>query len=1340
MENVVSTSFSTAMAPEYNVFPIPFTSPHDGGRSVEIDPSIVEASPFGWHDVDGAVGADFTVTRGNNVNAYEDGDNPGFQPDGGANLVFDFPFDPVYGAVQSEEAAITNLFYWNNIIHDILYLNGFDEASGNFQQNNYGNGGVPGDAVNAEAQDNSGSCNANFATPPDGFQPRMQMYTCGSRDGDFDNLVIVHEYGHGISNRLTGGGSNTDCLFNDEQMGEGWSDWYGTVFTIQPGDTGTDPVPVGNWLFEQDPNGPGIRDFPYSTDMSVDPRTYDYIKGTFGPHPLGSTWAAMLWELTWGLIDAHGFDPDIYNGNGGNNIAVALVTEGLKLQPCNPGFVDGRDAILAADMALYGGANQCIIWDAFAKRGLGFSADQGSSHSRTDGTEAFDTPSTTLATPAEPFCVVDSPVTLDGGSPAGGVYSGPGVTDNGDGITYTFDPAIAGIGLHTITFVATSTCGGGDTATSEIEVKSEFPEIICQDITISLDAGGQATIVPQDVVTNFLPSDGYTLDQSGTFNPEDISGTGTEVFLSDDDVSTDLPIGFDFVFYGNTYSTFKISSNGFLVFGNTSSGSGCCSGGNIPANDGINNMIAFAWDDLYPPGNGEVRYSTIGSAPNRILVMDFDAIPFCCNNTAKVTTQVKLFENSNRIEIHSTDVEGSPMTQGIENEFGTDGIAVPGRNSQTFAIANDFVAFVPNTGSFPDNCGNPVTVTLDIDSFDCSNLGENTVTATATDSMGNSASCTAIVTVESNLEVTFALDGASEFCVDQDSFTMLGGGLPEGGTYSGLGVIDNGDGQTFTFNPEVAGVGVHDITYTGGNSCGTTGSETISVEVQSAIPEIQCEDTTVFLDENGTATISWEQLLGIGAGAGSGVSTFYALNPFDSNNSIARFDYDVTNGGITVDSNYGYSTGSNRNFALDRDPGTGIVYYVGAITSSSPRNLFQLDLEDPTSPPVLITELQSVDGSTNAQSMAFSNDGRLFVLFQSGEINIYDIDTDTMSPFTTVPTGGSVGLGYNLDTDKLLYTQNNGPVTIYEIDTDSGIVTELFDFFTPGNRNDCSAQAVEYIGNDTIICSATTGCDILYTVNLTTQETSLIVQPSGLFPDVKALMLSSAVPVDNCSGEPLTFEVSQDTFGCSDIGENIVTVTATDGSGNTTQCQATVTVADTLAPTLDCKSTFEVTLDASGTAVVTIDDLLNSPVTDNCDTEPTVTLSRTTLDCSDLAVSNEVLITITATDENSNTETCLVTVTINDPQNVCLLSIEEPFFEDISLYPSPATGSFYVSSTEVGIENILVYNILGQNVLDKQFDGSLQEIEIDATSLANGMYMVIISSKEHSTIKKLIIE
>ena len=735
----------------YEVIAVPIESPYYGPRTTEMSPSNATASPFGWHDTDGVAGAEFTVTRGNNVNAYEDGDNPGFQPDGGATLDFTgFPFDQVYtNANQYESAAITNLFYWNNTFHDMLYIYGFDEVGGNFQENNYGNGAAGSDSVNAEAQDGSGTCNANMGTPPDGQNPRMQMYVCNDKDGDFDNLVIVHEYGHGVSNRLTGGPTNTSCLNNSEQMGEGWSDFYGVLMTIQAGDTGTDARGVGTYLFGQGAGGAGIRPFPYSTDMGVNPQTYNSIQSAAVPHGVGSVWATMLWEVTWELIDEHGFDPDFYNFTGdvnqdaGNIQAWALVTEGLKLQPCSPGFVDGRDAILAADAAIYGGANECRIWEAFARRGLGFSANQGSSGSTGDGMEAFDSPTTQLAT-AEEVCVSEGTQTYGGGTPVGGVYSGPGVTDDGNGLTYTFDPAVAGIGTHTITYEAVSMCGD-PIDTDTIEVTTDIPEITCQNVTLELDANGEATLTMFDVVTNLEPG-GLIVDQTGTFAPIDITATGTGVSLTDDDVSGALPVGFSFDFYGQTYSDFYISSNGFITFNNDGD-NGCCSGDLIPSAGTPNNFIAFAWEDLNPASGGSIRYETVGTAPDRKLVVEFDDVPFFGTSNG-VTSQVHLFEGSNRIEIHSTSIPADgTATQGIENANGSEGLATPGRNDAVWSATNDYVAFYETPPSPADNCGSMTTIELSQTLFTCLDLGTNAITVTITDGNGNSGTCTPNITV-----------------------------------------------------------------------------------------------------------------------------------------------------------------------------------------------------------------------------------------------------------------------------------------------------------------------------------------------------------------------------------------------------------------------------------------------------------------------------------------------------------------------------------------------------------------------------------------------------------------
>ncbi|MDP6909534.1 MAG: M36 family metallopeptidase, partial [Flavobacteriales bacterium] len=169
-------------------------------------------------------------------------------------------------------------------------------------------------------------------------------------------------------------------------------------------------------------NGAGIRPSPYSTDFNVNSYTYGATNNTnqlSQPHGVGFVYCTVLWDMTWALIDEYGGvpDPDLYNGTGGNNIAMSLVTEALKIQPCSPGMIDGRDAILAADDLLYGGIHKCLIWNVFAERGFGFSADQGSSNSRTDQVEAFDLPESCMA-PTVPPVAAFSPSSLTSCTPS----------------------------------------------------------------------------------------------------------------------------------------------------------------------------------------------------------------------------------------------------------------------------------------------------------------------------------------------------------------------------------------------------------------------------------------------------------------------------------------------------------------------------------------------------------------------------------------------------------------------------------------------------------------------------------------------------------------------------------------------------------------------------------------------------------------------------------------------------------------------------------------------------------------------------------------------------------
>lgn len=393
--NENSSSSALSMS-GYRVFELPLENPIDNGlnRTLVQSPQSPEASPVGWLDFDNTVKSTF----GNNIDAFDT--STGNRASGGMTGLFDFDLDLDGTPADFVDAAITNAFYIGNMAHDILWHHGFDEASGNFQTDNFGNGGQNGDLLDINVHVGN-LCNAFYFATPDGTSPFIEMYIQNGRDGAYSNSVLIHEYAHGLSTRLVGGPALVNTIRNRENLGEGWSDIIALILTIKFNDNGLTPQNFGSW-FVNNPNG--IRPFsgcntdngnsPYSTDLGINSFTYGDVGPTLNSwHEIGSLWASMLWEMTWGLIDFYGFNANLYDEDiGGNNIALNLIIEGMKLTPSSPGFIDARDAILRADEALYCGANACIIWEAFAKRGLGIGAQQGSSNSILDQTENFDIP------------------------------------------------------------------------------------------------------------------------------------------------------------------------------------------------------------------------------------------------------------------------------------------------------------------------------------------------------------------------------------------------------------------------------------------------------------------------------------------------------------------------------------------------------------------------------------------------------------------------------------------------------------------------------------------------------------------------------------------------------------------------------------------------------------------------------------------------------------------------------------------------------------------------------------------------------------------------------------
>jgi ELWxxDGT repeat protein len=421
--------------------PFPFSPGHSTPSNVQppevprqlltLSAENLTASPEGWIPDGG------TTTLGNNVHAHTDtnADNvPDLPRPTSPTRNFDFPVNFAQSPTTYKDALVTQLFYMNNWIHDKTYALGFTESAGNFQTNNFGKGGVGNDAVQADAQDGSGVNNANFGTPPDGSAGRMQMFLWTpaepDRDSDFDDEIIVHEYGHGVSNRLVGGGVLISAL-QTAGMGEGWSDFLALALLSQSGDDVNGVQAKGGYstylLSGMDTNYYfGIRRYPYSPDMSKSPLTFKDIDPTqASPHtgiPLspryggvsngspaqvhaqGETWCNMLWEMRRNLVIKHGHAV-------GNQLALQLVIDGMKLSPANPNFVQARDGIIQADVVNNAGANLDEMWAGFAKRGLGFSATSPDSSTTNGVLEAFDVPDDLFVTPTGAYASVATRLT-----------------------------------------------------------------------------------------------------------------------------------------------------------------------------------------------------------------------------------------------------------------------------------------------------------------------------------------------------------------------------------------------------------------------------------------------------------------------------------------------------------------------------------------------------------------------------------------------------------------------------------------------------------------------------------------------------------------------------------------------------------------------------------------------------------------------------------------------------------------------------------------------------------------------------------------------------------------
>jgi hypothetical protein len=383
------------------------------------------ASGQAW-DVNLATGTPSLTSSGNSANdVVQWGQVPPFPATTSPDRNYTYPFTDqwqqarcnpqVFTSAQRNDAdaAVANLFAMHNRMHDWSYHLGFTESAWNMQVVNVAPGGLGNDAEQGRTQAGAltGSRNnANQGTGRDGLPPTTNMFlwqpVAGGAyppcvDGDYDMTVIGHEYTHAITNRMIAGPNSGITGAQGGSMGEAWGDLAAAEYLFEnnlraPGDT---PFVTGAYVTGNVHEG--IRDY----DASKSPLNYsDFGFDLVGPevHADGEIWVATNLRVRREFVQRYGegtpalqqqcADGLVDAGScPGNRRWIQLVFDSYLLQAASGvTMVDMRDNMLAADQVRFGGADQDIIWKAFAESGLGEGATAATND--TDPTPSFASP------------------------------------------------------------------------------------------------------------------------------------------------------------------------------------------------------------------------------------------------------------------------------------------------------------------------------------------------------------------------------------------------------------------------------------------------------------------------------------------------------------------------------------------------------------------------------------------------------------------------------------------------------------------------------------------------------------------------------------------------------------------------------------------------------------------------------------------------------------------------------------------------------------------------------------------------------------------------------------
>ena len=773
-------------------------------------------------------------------------------------------------------------------------------------------------------------------------------------------------------------------------------------------------------------------------------------------------------------------------------------------------------------------------------------------------------------------------------------------TDNCSGtITYTLSQSTFGAtdainSPVTIQLTGTDASGNATTVPVQVTVIDPVPVVFTQNITIQLGANGQATITPSQVDNGSSSVVGLALEGGLALSK-------------------------------STFDCTNLGTNTVTLTATSSLGSTASATAVVTVIDNIAPIVIVLnrTIQLNATGNATITAADInnGSTDNcSIASITLSKTAFDCTNVG-----------ANTVTLTVTDVNGnvSSATAVVTVE---DNIApivfTQNRTIQLNATGNATITGADINNGSTDNCG-IATIVLSKTSFDCTNVGANTVTLTVTDVNGNVSTATAIVTVEDNIAPIVIVQNRTIQLNTTGNATITAADINNGST-DNCSIASIALSKT-AFDCTNVGANTVTLTVTDVNGNVSTATAVVTVEDNTA-PIVFTQNKTIQLNATGNATITAADINNGSTDNCSIASITLSKTAFDCTNVGANT---VT---LTVTDIHGNVSTATAVVTVGDN--------IAPIVFTQNRTI-QLNATGNAT----ITAAEINNGSTDNCSIAS-------ITLSKTAFDCTNVGANTVT-LTVTDIHGNVSTATAVVTVEdniapIVFTQNRtiqlnaaGTATITAAEINNGstdncsiasiaLSKTAFDCTNVG-ANTVTLTVTDVNGNVSTATAVVTVEDKIAPI-VFTQNRTIQLNAAGTATITAAEINNGST--DNCSIASIA--LSKTAFDCTNVGANTVTLTVTDIHGNVSTATAVVTVEDNIAPIVFTQNR-TIQLNATGNATITAADI-NNGSTDNCSIASN-TLSKTAFDCTNVGANT---VTLTVTDVNGNVSTATAVVTVED--------------------------------------------------------------------------------------------